>query len=228
MRLSIVFAILTSFAVAQAKEDGRAAYDKLLAAHDPDILDAVKGNYLVCFADKNPAWLASDRFLVVETPEINDTTWVNSTPDQTIYGNQPTLAKQTAMAAVYAWEHEDDQLWVSSFLTGEWTALGHYAMQGGKAKWINRPYSKPVYRYSKDSKTDDEKTHPVESLSMDDTTFSASETYKNQASGTTEWSLSIRLSTGRYHETWETNDRQESLGRCYRAKTLAPTTGQKK
>jgi hypothetical protein len=35
-------------------------------------MDVVKNNHLVCFADKNPGWLAGDRFLVVVTYEPNE------------------------------------------------------------------------------------------------------------------------------------------------------------
>ena len=223
MSFLFVLSLLTSLS-AQSKGDGRAAFDRLLAAHDSDIMDVIKNNRLVCFADKNPEWLASDRFLVIVTSEPDDSSWVNGDgiDGKTIYGSDPALGQQFGVEEVYVWEHEDNTLWVGSAMGGMWRADGHYTMKGGRRQWVAGSIG-PVFRYS----IDDDKAKTlgsVESIAHDSTSFSATKKYDNKANGTTNWSLSVRLSTGRYREAWETTTINESLGRCYRAKTLTVTT----
>jgi hypothetical protein len=247
-RLAIAMA-LSLTVVAQSKDaphsdahpDGRAAFDRLVAAHDTDITGVVKDNRLVCFADKNPDWLASDRFLVVVTSQPDDSSWVNGDgiDGKTIYGSDPALGQQFGVEEVYVWEHEDNTLWIGSGIGGMWRADGHYTMKGGRRQWVAGSIG-PVFRYS----IDGDKAKALgseESVIQDPTSFAATKKYANKAKGTTDWSLSVRLSTGRYRETWETTtgtdsesaprSESESLGRCYRAKTLvkapAPTTGKK-
>lgn len=57
----------------------------------------VKSNILVCFADKNPEWLAGDRFLVLVASEPTKRSWIHaedSDSGKTIYGSEPVFAKQ--------------------------------------------------------------------------------------------------------------------------------------
>lgn len=65
----------------------------------------------------------------------------------------------------------------------------------------------------------------------DDTTFYASKKYENRNSGTTTYEMNVRLSTGRYKETWTPDKGEpfESVGNCYKAKEFVrATTGKKK
>src|SRR5579871_1345635 len=178
--LLCLFLLLSSFALAQSKQDGRAAFQRLLAAHDSEIVDSVKSNDFVCFADENPNWLASDRFLVVKISEPVEGSWTNAddSGSGTIYGTKPAFAKQWAAESVYVWEHEDNQLWIDSLLGGEWRAYGYYGFEGGKRKWIYGPVGgNPVFGYSKK----DEAGKTLESINVDNTTFSASKIYANKA-----------------------------------------------
>lgn len=209
----VVLSLVTS--VSAQSRDGRAAFDRLLAAHDADIMDVIKNNRLVCFADRNPEWLESDRFLVIVTSEPQDSAWINTDSSKTIYGSEPATAMQYGTEEVYVWENEDNTLWVSSLLAGQWHGFGHYKLQGGR-RWVAGDIG-PVFRYS----IDDDRAKALgssESIVHDSTSFSATKRYDNKAKGTTEWRLSVRLSTGRYREEWD--GMGESLGRCYRAKTL--------
>jgi hypothetical protein len=217
---------LGSLTSAQSKDDGKAAFDRLLAAHDSEIMDVVKNNNLVCFADKNPEWVASDRFLVVLATEPEESSWINaegSGSDKTIYGSESAFAKQYGYEAVFVWEHEDNELWVSSGLVSEWHGYGHYTLQGGKRRWVPDPnVGSPVLASSQK----DDKGNVVESIALDSNSLSATKKYDNKNKGATDWTLSVRLSTGRYRETWDATATAplESLGRCYRAKTLSTAT----
>ena len=236
-RLVVVLALALTVA-AQSKgahPDGRTAFDRLVAAHDKDITEVVGKDRLVCFADKNPEWVASDRFLVIVTSEPDESSWINADgiDGKTIYGPDPALGQQYGIEEVYVWENEDNVLWVGSGLGGMWRADGHYTMKGGRRQWVAGGIG-PVFRYS----TDGDKAKALgssESVIQDPTSFAATKKYDNKAKGTTDWSLSVRLSTGRYRETWETTtnggtdshdatSESESLGRCYRAKSLVKTS----
>jgi hypothetical protein len=76
----------------------------------------------------------------------------------------------------------------------------------------------PVFRYTKDK---DETTGATNlGATEDGSIFYASKKYPNRDKGTTTYEMNMRLSTGRYKETWTTDKgaAYESVGNCYKAK----------
>jgi hypothetical protein len=84
-----------------------------------------------------------------------------------------------------------------------------------------------VFRFAEDK---DEITGATVSAMEDDSTFNASKQYKNGNYGTTVYEMNMRLSTGRYKETWtpDKGDAFESVGNCYRAKGFGHMASTKK
>jgi hypothetical protein len=86
----------------------------------------------------------------------------------------------------------------------------------------------PVFRWGKDK---DEITGATNLGALeDDTTFYASKKYENGNNGTTTYQMNMRLSTGRYKETWTPDKGEpfESVGNCYKAKEFIGTAPVKK
>jgi len=94
--------------------------------------------------------------------------------------------------------------------------------------WKNYGDMPPVFRFAEDK---DEITGATNLSALEDeTTFYASKKYENQNKGTTTYEMNMRLSTGRYKETWTPakNETFESVGNCYKAKEFIGTAPAKK
>lgn len=61
---------------------------------------------------------------------------------------------------------------------------------------------------------------------QDSSTFFASKKYENKNGGTTTYEMNVRLSTGRYKETWtpDKGDAFGSVGNCYNARDFGRVT----
>jgi outer membrane protein assembly factor BamB len=140
------------------------------------------------------------------------------------------LVKQAAESSINFWEHEDVARVVTFGYTGnsQFTSIGHYVWlddKTGKKKWTSA--RAPSFQGSSDKGFDYTKQYVVQ----DETNYTASQTYTNANKGETEWSINVRLSTGRYVEKWDVTDKgqtqshplEEILGRCSPAKTLVET-----
>ena len=219
----------SSLSFCQARED-RAAFDRLVASHDKDIVDAVKDNALVCFADERSNSQVPDAFLVIHLATFDDDQWHAVDAGANVFGQQDVLVKQAAESSIDFWEHED----VAKSMTqgyaanSQFTSIGHYVWadaNNGKKKWMSA--RAPSFQGSSDKGFNYTKQYIVQ----DETNYSASQTYTNQSKGETEWSINVRLSTGRYVEKWDVTEKgqtkshplEEILGRCSPAKTLLET-----
>jgi hypothetical protein len=111
----------------------------------------------------------------------------------------------------------------SGSFEGEWRSYGHYQhLKNGTTVWKSYGDISPVFRFAKEK---DEITGATNLSAMEDSSiFDVSKTYDNQAKGTTTYEMNMRLSTGRYTETWTPSDGNvmESVGNCYKAKGFVP------
>jgi hypothetical protein len=229
-RISILIALsVSTLALGQIRAD-RAAFDRLVKAHDKDILVVVKDNALVCFADEPSQIGTPDRFLVIHLATFDNDAWFAAEEGANAFGDQDILVKQSASSIIDIWEHEDIS---KSVIFGyaahsEFTQFGHYVWlhdKSGKKRWTSsgtttfQGASENGFNYIK------------QSVLQDETNYIADQTYTNGNNGTTEWSISVRLSTGRYVETWDVTDKGQTeshpldkiVGRCSPAKTLVST-----
>ncbi len=81
--------------------------------------------------------------------------------------------------------------------------------------------------YSGSEKTKDEITGATNVSALEDgSIFNASKKYQNRNNGTTAHEMNMRLSTGRYKETWtpDKGESMESVGNCYKAKEFVHST----
>jgi hypothetical protein len=229
-RIILIFLFAAnSLSFCQTRED-RAAFDRLVASHDKDIVDAVKDNALVCFSDERSKSQPADGFLVIHLATFDDDQWHAVDAGTNVFGEQDVSVKQAAGSSIEFWEHEDVAKSVRSGYVGnaQFTSYGHYVWlkdQTGKKKWMSA--SAPGFQASSDRGFDYIKQYMVQ----DETNYNASQTYTNMNKGETEWSINVRLSTGRYVERWDVTDKgqtqshqlEEILGRCTPAKTLVET-----
>jgi hypothetical protein len=230
-RFAFVMLLLTGSAWGQtdskpySREAAEKSFRALMAAKDSDILDIIKGNGLVCFADSLP-FHEEDRFLTIVLPKPSE--WLQDTTtkagqdakDGSFYdGKTDFPAICPAFLDFHEWVNQDRTIVVASLLEGAWHSYGHYErLKNGENLW--KPlYDMPAtFRFGKDK---DEITGATKVSAVEDgSTFNASKTYENRNKGTTTYEMNVRLSTGRYKETW-TPDRAEtieSVGNCYKAK----------
>ena len=217
------------FVAGDSRPYSRAAAEKsfrtLLAAKDADILDLIKNDGQVCFAD-TLAFNEEDRFLTIELAQ--PISWFQQkSPDDSekqgsIYdGKGEFPVNSPAFLSFHVWVNQDWTAVVDSGMEGQWHSYGHYEMKNGRPMW--KPFGdiQPTFRFSRDK---DELMGATKiGATQDGTTFYATKTYQNRNNGTTTYEMTVRLSTGRYKETW-TPDKSEpidSVGNCYKAKDFA-------
>ena len=209
-----------------SREVAERSFRALVAAKDSDIIDVIKGNGLVCFADSLP-FHEEDRFLtiVLSKPSgwFQDTTSKSVSPTEeggSFYDRKTEFpAISTASLDFHVWVNQDWTIVVDSMLEGKWRSYGHYQrLKNGKSVWKAYSNEPPVFRFGK---ARDDITGATNVSAMEDRLiFNASKTYENQSNGTTNYEMNLRLSTGRYKETWtpDKGEAMESVGNCYKAK----------
>jgi hypothetical protein len=229
----LIMLAISSWGQTDSKPYSRAAAEKsfraLVAAKDSDITDVIKSDGLVCFADFLP-YNNEDRFLTIVLPKpsywLQDTTVTTSEKDGTFYdGKTDFPASAMGVLDFHEWVNQDRSSVILSMLDGKWHTYGHYQSLKGRAPvWKVYGDESPVFRFQTDK---DEVTGATNVGAMEDgTSFYASKTYANKNNGTTSYEMNVRLSTGRYKETWTPSkgDAFESVGNCYKAKEFARVT----
>jgi hypothetical protein len=207
------------------------SFRALVAAKDSDIIDVIKGNGLVCFADSLP-FNEEDRFLTIVLPKPGDwflDTTSNMSPSEisgSFYdGKTDFPAISTVFLNFHVWVNQDWTIVVDSLLEGKWHSYGHYErLKNGRSVWKAYGDDPPIFRFGKDK---DEITGATNVSAVEDgSIFNASKTYENRNNGTTTYEMNLRLSTGRYKETWtpDKGEAMESVGNCYKAKEFARST----
>jgi hypothetical protein len=200
-----------------SREAAEKSFQTLVASKDKDIIDVINGDGLVCFADSLPLH-KEDRLLTIVLPKpsawIQDTTNTDPNERATDY---PVISS--------VWTPVVD----SGVLVGNWHSYGHYErLKHGKVEW--KPYgdSPPVFRYPTDKNLTIGATDVT--ATEDGSTFYVSKKYRNRSGGTTTYEMNVRLSTGRYKETWTPDKGEpfESVGNCYRTKEFIRPTPVKK
>lgn len=217
--------IASTWAQTESRPYSRAAAEKsfraLVTAKDSDMMDVLKNDGYVCFADGLP-FDNEDRFLTIVLPK--PTAWFPEKKDNdkdyhSLYDETTDSAAWfSASLDLTEWENQDSTILIMSMLDGYWHSYGHYQrLKDGTAIW--KPYGDipPVFRFAADK---DISGATNVSATEDGTTFYATRKYENKNKGTTIYEMNMRLSTGRYTETW-TTDKDEafkSVGNCYKAK----------
>lgn len=180
-----------------SREAAEKSFRALVAAKDSDILDLIKNDGLVCFADSLPLD-EEDRFLTIELPR--PTAWFQEKTDSdseeqgSIYDGKSNLpATSPAYLSFHAWVNQDSTSIVDSIriTDSRWRSYGHYETKNGKAVWklFGAP---PVFRFSQDK---DELTGATNISALeDDTNFYASKKFENRNNGTTTYEMNVRLS----------------------------------
>jgi hypothetical protein len=210
-----------------SREAAEKSFQTLVAGKDKDIIDVINGDGLVCFADSLPLY-KEDRLLIIVLSKpsswIQDTT--NTDP------NERATDYPVISSALLRFDECENQHWTpvvqSGVLAGNWHSYGHYErLKHGKVEW--KPYgdSPPVFRYPTDK---DAITGATDVTATEDgSTFYVSKKYRNRSGGTTMYEMNVRLSTGRYKETWTPDKGEpfESFGNCYRAKEFVRLTAVK-
>jgi len=239
-RLVLLVLLLTAPAWGQtnskpySREAAEKSFRALVTAKDSDITDLIKGDGLVCFGESSP--LGEDRFLTIQLSKplnwLEDKTSGDNSSEEhgSIYDGKTDLAVMSpGFLYFHEWINQDWTSVVDSMLDGRWRSVGHYErLKNGQSVW--KPFNgmSPVFQFKKDK---DEITGATDlSASEDGSTFYASKKYGNRNKGTTAYAMNIRLSTGRYKETWtpDKSDPIESVGNCYKAKEFVPPTPAKK
>lgn len=214
-----------------SREVAERSFRTLVAAKDSDVIKVIKGDGLVCFADSLP-FNKEDRFLTIVLPKPSDwfqDTTSNVSPSEeggSFYdGKTEFLVASPAFLDFHVWENQDWTSVVDSMLEGKWRSYGHYQrLKSGKSVWRAYGDEPPVFRFGKDK---DEITGATNVSAMEDgSIFSASKKYENRDNGTTTYEMNMRLSTGRYKETWtpDKGEAMESVGNCYKAKEFVRST----
>lgn len=217
----VVGTILVNSAQAQDKAYSRTAAEKsffaLANARDGDIVRLMEQDGLVCFADSLP-FNDEDRFLTIILS--NSAVWFNEAEksfDKT--SDVDYSARSLGMLDFRAWVNQDSEIVVNSMLGGFWHSYGHYiSLKDGKRQWRAADDHPTIFRFEKQK---DDITGATEVAAFqDDTVFNASKKFPNKRKGTTEYEMNVRLSTGRYKETWrpDNGDEMTSVGNCYKAK----------
>jgi len=214
-----------------SREAAEKSFRALVAAKDKDIMDVMKNDGLVCFADSLP-FDEEDRFLTIELNRPGY--WfqdkkpnADSSEEQGSFYDGKTEFPVTSPASLHfhVWVNQDWDTMVDAYMTeAEWHSYGHYERNNGKSVWKTYGSVPPEFRFSKDKDSNLGATSV--NAREDGSTFYASKKYENRKNGTTAYEINIRLSTGRYKETW-TPDKGEafsSVGNCYKAKDFIRTT----
>jgi len=214
-----------------SREAAVRSFRALVAAKDSDIIDVIKGNGLVCFAESLP-FHEEDRFLTIVLPKPNvwfqDTTSKVSSSEEggSFYdGKTEFPAISIVSLDFHVWVNQDWTSVVDSMLEGRWRSYGHYQrLKNGGSVWRAFGDVPPVFQFGKDT---DQITGTTNLSAMEDgSAFLASKKFENRDKGTTTYDMNVRLSTGRYKETW-TPDKGEafaSVGNCYKAKEFVRST----
>jgi len=198
-------------------------------------MDVIKDDGLACFADSLP-FNSPDRFITIVLPKPRY--WSQDTASDvkpseeggSFYdGKTEFLAISLASLYFHVWENQDWTAIVDSGLEGKWRSYGHYQRQkNGTTVWKHYGNLPAVFRFDKDK---DEITGATDLSALeDDSRFYASKKYKNQSNGTTTYEMNMRLSTGRYKETWTPDKGEpiESVGNCDKSKEFIRPTPVKK
>lgn len=234
LTVAVPFALLLTGGKPYSRAAAEKSFRTLVAAKDADILNLIKNDGLVCFADSLPTD-EEDRFLTIDLPRptewFQEKTKSDSEEQGSIYDGKSDLpAFSPAYLSFHAWVNQDWTSIIDSIRleSSGWHSYGHYEIKDGKRTW--KPFGvPPVFRFSVDK---DEFTSATNiSASEDDTTFYASKKFENRNNGTTTYEMNVRLSTGRYKEVWtpDKGEPMESVGNCYKAKEFVrATTGKKK
>jgi hypothetical protein len=202
------------------------SFRALVTAKDSEIIDIIKQDGLVCFADSLP-FAEEDRFLTIVLPKPSF--WLQETsakPNED--GASPdskTEFSAISMTSLYfhEWINQDWTIVVDSSLGSAWHSYGHYQVVKNENIW--KPFGDlpPVFRFAEEK---DEITGATNVSAIEDgSVFIASKKYQNRNNGTTTYEMNMRLSTGRYKETWtpDKGDPMESVGNCYKAKEFVHT-----
>jgi len=215
-----------------SREAAEKSFRALVAAKDSDIMDVIKADGLVCFADSFPFY-DEDRFLTIELnkPDYwlqDKTSDANSSEEQGSFYDGKTDFSVTYPASLhfYEWINQDwTAVIFSRAVDGKWHSYGHYErLTNEKRVWKAFAELSPTFRFKKDK---DPLTGAADVSAIEDgSTFYATKKYENKNKGITTYEMNMRLSTGRYKETW-TPDKGEafsSVGNCYRVKEFIRTT----
>jgi hypothetical protein len=214
-----------------SREAAEKSFRALVAAKDKDIIDVIKDDVgLVCFADSLP-FDEEDRFLTIELNKPGEYWFQEKKPNTdteeqgSIYDGKSELPVTSPGSLHFrVWLNQDWDNVVDSYLTGKWHSYGHFELINGKSVWKAFGDIPPVFRFAEDK----DPISGVTSVSAmeDGSIFYATKKYENKSKGITTYEMNVRLSTGRYKETW-TPDKGEgfsSVGNCYRAKEFVRTT----
>jgi len=199
------------------------SFRALIAANDRDMKSVVTAENeisLVCFADNLP-FNYEDRFLTIELE--HPAHWYRDISSTNTSTTPEYDAKSGAVNFKFReWENQNWKSVIYATVLGSWYSYGHY--QGVVWKPVGRA---PEYRAHRD---DDDFGDTDVSVGVDDTTFNARQTFQNKNDGTTDYEMTVRLSTGRYTEKWtarkpnESDHEMSSAGTCYSAKTFAKSS----
>jgi hypothetical protein len=157
----ILLLIGSAWGQTDSKPYSRAVAEKslqaLAAAKDSDILDVMKGDGMVCFADALP-FNEEDRFLTIVLPKPSY--WFQDTASDvspsgeggSFYdGKTEFPATSPASLDFHVWENQDWNIVVDSVLEGKWRSYGHYQhLKNGKSAWKAYGDEAPVFRFGKD------------------------------------------------------------------------------
>lgn len=214
-----------------SRQAAEKSFRALVTAKDSDILDVIRGDGLVCFADSLP-FHEEDRFLTIVLPKpsywMQDTSSnVKANEEGGSFYDGKTEFPAISIAALdfHVWVNQDWTSVVDSMLEGKWHSYGHHQrLKNGTMVWKAFDDMPPVFRFAKDK---DEISGSTDLSAMEDgSTFSASKKFRNRDNGTTSYEINVRLSTGRYKETWtpDKGEAFESVGNCYKAKEFVRST----
>jgi hypothetical protein len=207
------------------------SFRALVTAKDSDIIDVIKSDGLVCFADSLP-FNDEDRFLTIILPKPSgwfldaDSKVTPSAEGGSFYdGKTEFPAISMVSLHFHEWINQDWDIVVDSLLDGKWRSYGHYQrLKDGRRVWKSYGDDPPIFQFGKDK---DEISGATNLSAMEDgSVFMASKKYENRNNGRTTYDLNLRLSTGRYKETWtpDKGDSFESVGNCYKAKEFTRST----
>lgn len=210
--LAVLFSSICSMGQNACTLPSCRSFHELLNTKDADILEKIgKGNEaFVCFrADQ-------DSFFIAEYSRITWSSWIRDSegwPNDATSG--PFYAYGSASMTNYRRGQDDD--WYAAGPLGKWKAWGHmgkYAPKNGAPLITDGP---PPMFSEKCSFPDGEKC----SFFIDNTGFKFFRNFTNKNEGTTDYSLEIRLSTGRYTETYSWSKAKDldagedtNTGRC--------------
>ena len=169
------------------------SFHELLNRKDADILEKIgKDNEaFVCFREDE------DSFFIAEYSQLKWSSWI---PDSDNWPKDSTSGPYYAYgsAAVTNYRSGQDDDWYGAGPLSKWKAFGHtgkFTVKDGAPFLADAPGAMFVANC----------TFPEGeqcSLFIDQTSFKLYRNFKNKKEGTTDYALEIRLSTGRYSETY--------------------------